>query len=95
MFWLDPGEEPAVKTIILDDDAAAKRAAKPWGRDMEGKAGSGTWMWWTDGFRTEDGRVGAAAVCVNVDGWTVISSYLGMERMEVFDAELWAIGIAL
>jgi hypothetical protein len=27
MSWPDPGEEPAVKTIILKDDAAAKREA--------------------------------------------------------------------
>jgi len=52
-------------------------------------------MWWTDGSRTDDGRVGAAAVCLNGDAWTVFRSYLGTGRMEVFDAELWAIGIAL
>jgi hypothetical protein len=28
MRWLGPGEEPAVKTIILDDDVVAERAAK-------------------------------------------------------------------
>jgi hypothetical protein len=27
MCWPDPGEKPAVKTIVLEDDAAAKRAA--------------------------------------------------------------------
>jgi hypothetical protein len=27
MCWPDPGEKPAVKTNILEDDAAAKRAA--------------------------------------------------------------------
>jgi ribonuclease HI len=95
MRWPDPGEEPAVKTTILEDDAAAKRAAELWVRENEGKAGSGTWMWWTDGSRKDDGRVGAAAVCLNGDGWTVFHSYLGMGRMEVFDAEIWAIGVAL
>jgi len=39
--------------------------------------------------------VGAAAVCLNGDGWTVFCSYLGTGRMEVFDAELWAIAVAL
>jgi len=33
MCWPDPGEEPVVKTIILDDNVAAKRATKRWGRD--------------------------------------------------------------
>jgi hypothetical protein len=35
----DPGEKPAVKTTILEDDAAAEL----WAREKEGKAGSGTW----------------------------------------------------
>jgi ribonuclease HI len=65
------------------------------GRDTTFGAGSGTWTWWTDGSRTDDERVGAAAVCLNGDGWTVFRSYLGTGRMEVFDAELWAIGVAL
>jgi hypothetical protein len=49
MYWLDPGEEPAFKIIILDDNATAKRAAKRSARGMQSKARSGTWMWWTDG----------------------------------------------
>jgi hypothetical protein len=32
---------------------------------------------------------------VQTDGWMAFRSYLGTGRMEVFDAELWAIGIAL
>jgi hypothetical protein len=32
MCWPDPGEEPAVKTTILEDDAAAMRAAELWAR---------------------------------------------------------------
>jgi len=45
--------------------------------------------------------VGAAAVCSNNDGgssgesWKALRSYLRKGRMEVFDAELWAIWIAL
>jgi len=41
MCWPDPGEEPAVKTAILDDDTAAKRAAKHWAREKEVKVGAG------------------------------------------------------
>jgi hypothetical protein len=52
-------------------------------------------MWWTDESRTDDGRVGAAAVCLNGDGWTVFKSYLGTAQMELFNAELWGIGVEL
>jgi len=95
MCWQAPGEEPAVKTIILDGNIAAKRTAKQWVRDKEGQAGSDVRMWWTDSSRTDDGRVGAPAVCSNGYSWTVFPSYLGTGRIEVFDAELWAIRIAL
>jgi len=52
-------------------------------------------MWWTDGSRSDDGRVGAAAVCKQRDGWRDFRSYLGTGRMEVYDAKLWAIGLTL
>jgi len=52
-------------------------------------------MWWTDGSRSDDGRVGAAAVYKHRDKWSFPRSYLGTGRMEVFDAELWDIGLAL
>jgi len=51
MNWPAPGEEPVVRTIILDDDTAAKRAAQRWAREKEAKVGAGVWMWWTDGSR--------------------------------------------
>jgi hypothetical protein len=90
-----PWKEAAVKTKILDDKVAAKRAAKQWAREKEGKAGSGVWMWWKDGSRTDDGRVGAMALYTNGDGWTVYHSYLGKGGMEVLDAALWPFGIVL
>jgi hypothetical protein len=65
-------------------------------RDKKGNTGLGVWMWWTDGSRMDDdGRVGAAALSVNGDGWTVFHNYIGKARMEAFDAELLAIRIAL
>ena len=73
----------------------AKRAAELWARVKRGKAESGVWTWWTDGSRTDDGKVGAASVCLNHDGWTVFRSSLGTRRMKVFDPELWAIAVAL
>jgi len=95
MRWPDPGEKPAVKTTILEDDTEAKRAADLWAKEKAGESGSGTWSWWTDGSRTENERVGDSAMGLNRDGGTVFRSYPGTGRMEVFHAELWAIGVAL
>jgi len=86
---------PVVKTIILDDKSTAKRAAQCWAREKEAKVGAGVWMWWTDGSRSDDGRVGAAAVCKHGNQWRSRRSYLGTWPMEVFHAELSAIGLAL
>jgi len=89
MNWPAPCEEPVVRTIILDDDhTAAKRAAQCWAREKEAKVGAGLWMWWTDGSRSDDGRVGAAAVCKHGNQWRSRRGFLGTGRMEVFDAEL-------
>jgi len=52
-------------------------------------------MWWTDGSRSDDGRVGAMAVCKHKDEWRSRRSNLCTGRMEIIDAELWAIGLAL
>jgi hypothetical protein len=61
--WPAPGEESVIRTIILDDDTAAKRAAQRWASEKEGKIGAGVSMSWTDVLRSDDGRVAAAAVC--------------------------------
>jgi len=95
MSWAAPGEEPVVTTIILDDRSTAKRAAQHWAREMEATVGVGVWMWWTDGSRSDDGRVGAAAMCKHSNEWRTCRSYLGTGCMKVFDAELLAIGLAL
>jgi len=52
-------------------------------------------MWWTDGSRSHDGRVGAAAGCKHRNEWRFRCSFLGTGRMEAFDAKLWAIELAL
>jgi hypothetical protein len=52
-------------------------------------------MWWTDGSRSDDGRVGPAVVCKQGNEWRSRRSFLGTGHMEVFDAKLWAIGLAL
>jgi len=95
MMWPAPGEESVVRTTILDDAPATKRTAQYWTREKEPKIGAGVWMWWTDGSRSDDGRVGAAALCKHGNQWSSRRSFLGTGRMEVFDAELWAIGLAL
>jgi len=52
-------------------------------------------MWWADGLYSDNGRVGAAAVCKHGYEWRSRHSFLGTGRMELFDAELGAIGLAL
>jgi hypothetical protein len=93
MSWPAPGEESVVRTVILEDATAAKRAVQCLGRENEAKVRAGVWMWWTDGSRSDDDRVGAATVCKHRDEWRSSHSYLGTGRMEVFDAKLWAIGL--
>jgi hypothetical protein len=92
--WLPTGEVSVVRTVILEVAPAAKRAAQPWAREKEAKVGAGVWMWWTDGSRSDDGRVGATAICKDRDEWRSRCSDLGTGRMEVFEAELWWIGLA-
>jgi hypothetical protein len=55
MNWPAPDEEPAVRTTILDDTAAANSAAQRWAREKEDKIGAGVWMRWRDGSRSDDG----------------------------------------
>ena len=88
-------QESVVRTTILDDTTAAKSAAQCWAREKEAKVGAGVWMWWKDGSRSDDGCVGAAAVCKYRNQWRSCRSFLGPGDMEVFDAELWAIGLTL
>ena len=63
--------------------------------DEDAKVGAGVWMWWTDGSRSDDGRVGAAAGCKHANERRSRCSFLGAGRMDVFDTELWAIGLRL
>jgi len=65
----NPYEVPAVNTVILSEDTAAKRKANRCAREKEGKLGAGVWMWWTDGSQSDEGRVGAATVCKHKDRW--------------------------
>jgi hypothetical protein len=94
-MWPAAGEELVVRTIIQEDPAAAKRNAQYRARDNAVKIGSGVWMWWTDGLRADDVRVAASAVCKYGNQWMSRHSFLGTGPMEVFDAELRAIGLAI
>jgi len=40
MSWPDPGEEPVVKTIILDDNSTANKAMQRWAKVKEAKVGA-------------------------------------------------------
>jgi len=62
---------------MVEDDAAAKRAAEIYPTGKEIRGGFGCWTCWTDISRADDGRVGAEAGCLNGDGRTVFCSYLG------------------
>ena len=81
MNWPAPDKEPVVRTTILHDSTAAKRAVQNYAREKEGKIGAEVWMWWTDGSDSDDGRVGAAAVCKHRNQWRSCHSFLGTERM--------------
>jgi len=95
MNWPAMCADPVVRTTIRDDTAAAKCAAQCSSREKEPKVIAVVWIWWTDVSRSDDGRVGAAALCKHRDAWRSRRSYLGSGRMEVFDAKLWEIGLAL
>jgi hypothetical protein len=66
-----------------------------WAREREAKVGAQVWMWWTDGSRSDDVRVGAPAVCKHRDCWKALRSQLGTGRMEVNDGEPSAFRLAL
>jgi hypothetical protein len=52
-------------------------------------------MWWADGSSSDDGQVGAAAVCKDGNQGRFRRSYLFPGRREVFDTETWAITLTL
>jgi len=85
MNCLAPGEAPAVRTTILDVTTAAKSASHRWAGEKEHKVGTGVRIWWTNGLRSDDGRVGAAAVCKHGNKCRSRHSFLETEHMEVFD----------
>jgi hypothetical protein len=95
MNWLATGEEPTVRSTILDDTAAAKSSAQRWGSETDAKIGAVIWIRGTDRSCSCDCRVGAAAVCINGNELRSRCSCLGTILIEVFTAELWAIRLAL
>jgi len=52
-------------------------------------------MWWTDGSRSDDGRVVAAPVCNDRNEWRARRRFLGTGRMVVLNAKLSVMGLAL
>jgi hypothetical protein len=94
MNWLVLGEDPVVRTTILDDTPAAKSATMWWAREKDAKIGAGVWMWWTDESRSDDGQVGAIAACKHGNEWRSCRSSLGTGRIDVIAAKLWAIRLA-
>jgi len=92
MSCLAPGEAPLVTSMILDERRTAKRATQHWATEQEPKVELGVWMGCTHGWHSGNGQMGAAALCKYSNICGTHHSYLGTERMEVFDAELWVIG---
>ena len=90
-----PGKEPVVETIILDDTSTAKSDTQCWAREKKANVGEGVCMEWADRSRSDDGRVGAAAVCTHGIQWKTHGGQLGTGRREIVDAEPWVIGFAL
>jgi hypothetical protein len=95
MTWQPPGEKAVARSVLLHDASAARNAAQRWARENEANVAAGVWISRTDGSRRDVGQVGAAGVFTHSDEWRTRHSYLGIGRMEVFETELWAIGLAL
>jgi hypothetical protein len=89
------GEQSVVRTTILDNTTDAMRTAERLAREIEAKIRAEIWLWWSDGLRSDDGRAGAAAVCIHGHQWRSRRRILRTGYMEVFDAKMWAIGLAL
>jgi len=71
--WLGLGKESVVRSTILDDTTAAKRAVQRWAREREGNIGAGVLMWWTDGW------VVAAAVCIHEINGGQAAAFLALD----------------
>ena len=91
----NPDKEPPVKTVILSKARRLRQRRSAGRQEREAKVGARVWMWWTDGSRSEYGRVGAVAVCKHRDRWKAYRSPLGTRGMNINYAELWAIGLTL
>jgi len=86
MSWPALGEDSVVTTVILDDATTAKRAELRCERENAAIVGAVAWMWWTDGSCSDDGQVGAAAVCKHRDKCRAHCSNLTTGQTEVFDS---------
>jgi len=85
------GQPWAISQCILDDNTAAKQAIQHWAGMKEAKVGMGVAIWWTNGFCSDDGPVGAAAVPNDRNEWWSCCSYPGTGNVRVFDAVVWVI----
>jgi hypothetical protein len=84
-----------VRTIILGVATAAMRTMQLWARENECQIGAMVWMCWTDASHSDNGRQGAVAVYKHRTQWRSHCSYLRSGHMEVYDAELWGLGLTL
>ena len=92
--WPPPADESVVRTITMEHTSKARNAAKCWAPGKDSNIGAGVWIWWTDGLRSDNGPVGAAAVCKHGNHWRSRRSFLVTRGMMVSDTEMWAIRLA-
>jgi len=69
MRYPAPGKQSVVRTTILHVTTTVKRTTNRWASEKQAKMGAVVWRWWTDRYRSNDGRVGAAAVCKHGNQW--------------------------
>jgi hypothetical protein len=95
MSWPAPGQEPVVESLILGNKGTAKSAAGCLAGENKAKVAARVWMWCTEGSRSEDGRVGAAAVLQHGNQWRTSHNDFSTEFMHILHAELLVIGFTL
>jgi hypothetical protein len=95
MIWVPLSNESVVVTTTLVNNTAVKRNVQRWGRVNEAIIGTGIWMWCADEPGSDDGQVGAAAVCKHGYQLTSHGSYLGVGCRELSNGELRTIGLEL
>ena len=95
MNWPALGEQAVFRIPIPDDTMAPKSAEQRWPPEQAANIGAGVWMGCRDGSHSDNGGVEAIAVSKLRIQWRVCDHFLVTGCTEVFNAALWALGLAL